>query len=101
MRLCLPMLIAALMGCRGYDRGFDDGCAQGSLDGAMWGGADAALCYTAVPAPVVPATVGPPAYDRGFVEGYDSCFVTEYLDAWDFMLLTLEEDLGPCDELVD
>ncbi len=99
MRTLVPILIplAALFGCTSsYDQGYDDGCYQGALDGAMWGGADAALCYSADPTPGF-VSAGPTRYDLGFADGYDACFPGEYQAAWDFMIVTLEEELGPCE----
>ena len=93
-------MLATLTACYGpYDEGWDDGCYQGGLDGAMWGGADAALCYTANPTPGV-VIVGPTRYDEGYTNGYDSCFADAYLDAYDFALFSLEQDLGPCETLL-
>jgi len=38
MRTAQWIVLASLGGCYGqYDQGWDDGCYQGGLDGAMWG----------------------------------------------------------------
>ncbi len=98
-RACL-VLFFGLTGCYGpYNEGWDEGCWEGSLDGAMWGGVDAALCYTSNPDPG-PVVGGPSRYDEGFVDGYESCFVDAYRDSWTFALSSLEQDLGPCDVLL-
>ena len=92
-------LLWALAGCSGpYDDGWVEGCYQGDLDGSMWAGVDAALCYSANPTPG-PVISGPTRYDEGYVDGYNSCFAESYLIAYDIALYTLEADLGPCETL--
>ncbi len=100
MRRASLLALFILGGCYGpYDQGWDEGCTQGGLDGAMWGGIDAALCYSALPNPG-PVIAGPGRYDEGFSDGYTSCFTDEYLNAWTDAITILEQDLGPCDELL-
>jgi hypothetical protein len=94
------VLFVGLSGCYGpYDEGWDEGCYQGGLDGAMWGGADAALCYRSNPTPSA-VVAGRSRFDEGYVDGYQSCYVDAYRDAWSYALYVLEEELGPCDELL-
>jgi hypothetical protein len=97
--LALLLMSVAATGCTAaYDDGWADGCYNGELDGSMWGGVDAALCYS--PNPVAgPVDAGPTRYDLGFFDGYNSCFGPAYLDAYDFATVVLEQDLGPCEEV--
>jgi len=100
MRTAFLLLLAGLAGCYGpYDEGWDEGCYQGGLDGAMWGGVDAALCYSSNPTPAV-VIGGPSRYDEGYVDGYNSCFADEYLDAYGYAMDVLEYDLGPCETVL-
>ena len=100
MRRAILLIPLALVACTtAYRDGYSDGCYEGGLEGARWGGVDAALCFSQYADPGLVGG-GPTRYDDGYVDGYESCFVDEYRYAWNVAMDALTAEYGPCDALL-